>query len=62
MSVMEKEKRNKENDVDDRDWFEMLIFSKRLLECSDYIQNHHKKCIQISTNMPGIGLLIPEIT
>ena len=25
------------------------------------IWNHHKKCIQISTNMPGIGSLICEI-
>ena len=22
---------------------------------------HHEKCIQISTNMPSIGLVIPEI-
>ena len=28
----------------------------------DHIWNHHKKCIQISTNMPSIGLVIPEIT
>ena len=28
-----------------------------------YIRNHHQKCIQIlSTNMPSIGLVIPEIT
>ena len=26
-----------------------------------YIWNHHGKCIQISTNMPGIGPLIREI-
>ena len=26
------------------------------------IQNHDEKYIQISTNMPGIGLVIPEIT
>ena len=25
-------------------------------DLSDYIWNHHEKCIQISTNMPGIGL------
>ena len=26
-----------------------------------HIINHHEKCIQISTNMPGIGLVILEI-
>ena len=26
------------------------------MEFGDYIWNHHEKCIQISTNMPGIGL------
>ena len=26
------------------------------------IWNRHKKCIQISANMPIIGLVIPEIT
>ena len=32
-----------------------------ILEFGDDIQNHHKKCIEISTNMPSIGLVIPEI-
>ena len=32
-----------------------------LLEFHDHIWNHHEKFIQISTNMPGIGLVIPEI-
>ena len=32
-----------------------------ILEFRDYIWNHHEKCIQISTNMPSIGLVIPEI-
>ena len=27
----------------------------KILEFSDYIWDHHEKCIQISTNMPGIG-------
>ena len=27
----------------------------------DHIWNHHEKCIQISTNMPGIGSLIRKI-
>ena len=30
-------------------------------EFGDYIWNHSEKCIQISTNMPGIGLGIREI-
>ena len=32
-----------------------------ILEFHDHIWNHHEKCIQISTNMPGIGSLICEI-
>ena len=31
------------------------------MEFSEYIWNHHEKCIQISTNMPGIGLEICDI-
>ena len=31
------------------------------MEFGGYIWNHHVKCIQISTNMPGIGLEICEI-
>ena len=27
-----------------------------ILESGDHIWNHHEKCIQISTNMPDIGL------
>ena len=30
----------------------------KILEFGDYSGNHHKKCIQISTNMPGIGFEI----
>ena len=26
------------------------------MEFGDDIQNHYEKCIEISTNMPGIGL------
>ena len=26
-----------------------------ILEFGDYNWNHHEKCIQTSTNMPGIG-------
>ena len=32
-----------------------------ILEFGDYIWNHHEKCIQISTNMPGIGLEMCEM-
>ena len=31
-----------------------------ILEFHDHIWNRHGKCIQISTNMPGIGLVILE--
>ena len=33
----------------------------KILEFGDYIWNQHEKCIQISTNMPGVGSLIREI-
>ena len=33
-----------------------------IVEFRYYIWNRHEKCIQISTNMPSIGLVIPEIT
>ena len=32
-----------------------------ILELHDHIWNHNEKCIEISTNMPGIGSLIREI-
>ena len=32
-----------------------------ILRCHDRIWNHREKCIQKSTNMPGIGSLIREI-
>ena len=32
------------------------------LEFHDFILNHHEKCIQISTNNPSVGLVIPEVT
>ena len=31
-------------------------------EFHDHIWNHYEKCIEISANMPSIGLEIPEIT
>ena len=33
----------------------------KIVEYHDKIWNYHEKCIQISTNMPGIGSLIHEI-
>ena len=32
------------------------------MEFHDHIWNHNEKCNQISTNIPSIGLVIPEIT
>ena len=32
-----------------------------IVEFHDYIWSRHEKCIQISTNMPSIGLVIHEI-
>ena len=32
-----------------------------IVKSHDHIWNHNEKCIQISTNMPGIGSLIREI-
>ena len=32
------------------------------MEFHDHISNQHDKCIQISTNMSSIRLVIPEIT
>ena len=39
-----------------------FVKNVKIVEFDDYIWNHNEKCIQISTNMPGIGLVIPEIT
>ena len=33
----------------------------KILEFGDDFQIHHEECIEISTNMPSIGLEIPEI-
>ena len=32
-----------------------------IVKVHDHIWNHHEKCIQLSTNMPGIGSVIREI-
>ena len=38
------------------------LFKKvNILEFHDHIWNHHDKCVQQSTNMPGIGSVIHEI-
>ena len=38
------------------------MFKKfNILKFGDDIQIHHEKCIEISTNMPSIGLEVPEI-
>ena len=38
-----------------------FVKNVKFVEFHDHIWNHHEKCIQISTNMPGIGSLIHEI-
>ena len=39
-----------------------LVKNVKIVEFHSHIWNRHEKCIQISTNMPSIGLVIPEIT
>ena len=39
-----------------------FVKNVKIVEFNGRIWNHHEKCIQISTNMPSIGLVIPEIT
>ena len=38
-----------------------FVKNVKIVEFHDHIWNHHEKCIQQSTNMPGIGSLIREI-
>ena len=38
-----------------------FVKNVKIVGFHDHIWNHHEKCIQISTNMPGIGSLIREI-
>ena len=38
-----------------------FVTNIRIVEFYDHIWNHNENRIQISTNMPGIGSLIPEI-
>ena len=39
-----------------------MLKNVKILEFRDDIQNHYEKCFELSTNMPSIGLEIPEIT
>ena len=39
-----------------------LVKNVEIVKFHDHIWNHNEKCIQISTNMPGIGSLIREIS
>ena len=41
--------------------FHKIFKIDNILEFHDHIWNHHSKCIQKSTNMPGIGSLIREM-
>ena len=38
-----------------------FVKNVNIVEFHYHIQNHHEKCIQTSTNMPSIGVVIPEI-
>ena len=38
-----------------------FVKNVKIVEFLDHIWNRHKKCIQQSTTMPGIGSLISEI-
>ena len=38
-----------------------MIKNVKIVKFHDHIWNHHENCIRISTNMPGIGLVIQEI-
>ena len=36
-----------------------FVKNVNIVEFHYHIWNHHEKCIQISTNMPSIGIVIP---
>ena len=38
-----------------------FVKNVEIFEFHDHIWNHNEKCIQLCTNMPSIGLVIPEI-
>ena len=41
--------------------FNIMIKNVEIVDFHYHIRNHHEKCIQLSTNMPGIGSVIREI-
>ena len=41
--------------------FTDFVKNVKIVEFHYHIRNHHEKCIQISTNMPGIGSVNREI-
>ena len=47
--------------ADDNQNGHKMLKNVNIIEFGDYIWNHHEKCIQISTNMPDIGLEICNI-
>ena len=42
-------------------WYLEVFRGVEIVEYDDHIWNHNEKCIQISTKVPGIGLLICEM-
>ena len=48
--------------ADDKKNVSKCVKNVNILEFHDHIWNHHEKFIQISTNMPGIGSIIREIS
>ena len=42
--------------AEDKSKVSQFFKNNNILEFGDYIWNHHKKCIQMSPNMPGICL------
>ena len=42
--------------------FHKIFKNVKIVEFHHCIENHLEKCIDISTNIPSIGLVIPEIT
>ena len=42
--------------------FTNFVKNIKIVEFHYHIRNHREKCIQISTSIPSIGFVIPEIT
>ena len=47
--------------ADDNNNCHKMLKNFKILEFCDYIWNHHEKCNEISTNMPGMSLEICEM-